>query len=212
MSGGAVRAEVFLPRARGRPGRTSPPWKRSSPPPGRRPETSRPSPFRPGPGRSPACASGCRRRRGSVSGGACRSSPCRPFSPSPIDFRGRGGSSARCRTPAGERCTRPSSAGTAGNSHACPPTWPSLPALLPGRIPDGDVLFCGDGVTPSGRCSGRRWGTARSSSPGTRGFPRVGGGNRRRADLPGRRRRRPPHGRPLLPALLGRGNRFAPVL
>ena len=30
------------------------------------------------------------------------------------------------------------------------PDMAIAPALLPGRIPDGDVLFCGDGVTPFG--------------------------------------------------------------
>jgi tRNA threonylcarbamoyladenosine biosynthesis protein TsaB len=30
------------------------------------------------------------------------------------------------------------------------PDMAIAPALLPGRIPDGDVLFCGDGVTPYG--------------------------------------------------------------
>ena len=47
------------------------------------------------------------------------------------------------------------------------------PALLPGRIPDGDVLFCGDGVAPFGALFRKALGDRAILVSGDEGFPRA---------------------------------------
>jgi hypothetical protein len=47
------------------------------------------------------------------------------------------------------------------------------PALLPGRIPDGDVLFCGDGVTPFGALFREALGGRAILVSGDEGLPRA---------------------------------------
>jgi tRNA threonylcarbamoyladenosine biosynthesis protein TsaB len=47
------------------------------------------------------------------------------------------------------------------------------PALLPGRIPDGDVLFCGDGVTPFGALFRAALGDRAILVSGDEGLPRA---------------------------------------
>ena len=47
------------------------------------------------------------------------------------------------------------------------------PVLLPGRIPDGDVLLCGDGVAPFGALFLEALGDRAIFVPGDEGFPRA---------------------------------------
>jgi tRNA threonylcarbamoyladenosine biosynthesis protein TsaB len=47
------------------------------------------------------------------------------------------------------------------------------PALLPGRIPDGDVLFCGDGVAPFGERFREAMGDRAVLVPADEGIPRA---------------------------------------
>ena len=47
------------------------------------------------------------------------------------------------------------------------------PALLPGRIPDGDVLFCGDGVAPFGALFLEALGDRATLVSGDDGLPRA---------------------------------------
>jgi tRNA threonylcarbamoyladenosine biosynthesis protein TsaB len=53
------------------------------------------------------------------------------------------------------------------------PDMAIAPALLPGRIPDGDVLFCGDGVTPFGALFREALGDRAILVPGDEGLPRA---------------------------------------
>ena len=48
------------------------------------------------------------------------------------------------------------------------------PALLPGRMPDGDVLFCGDGVAPFGELFREALGDRAILVAGDEGLPRAG--------------------------------------
>jgi hypothetical protein len=47
------------------------------------------------------------------------------------------------------------------------------PGLLPGRIPDGDVLLCGDGVTPFGTLFREALGDRAILASGDEGLPRA---------------------------------------
>ena len=83
------------------------------------------------------------------------------------------------------------------------PDMAVAPSSLPGRLPEGDILFCGDGVAPFGGLFREALGDRATLVAGDGGLaPGGGGGRPRGADLPGRRRRGPPHGRPVLPAVL----------
>jgi tRNA threonylcarbamoyladenosine biosynthesis protein TsaB len=53
------------------------------------------------------------------------------------------------------------------------PDMAIAPALLPGRIPDGDVLFCGDGVTPFGALFREALGDRAILVSGDEGHPRA---------------------------------------
>ena len=53
------------------------------------------------------------------------------------------------------------------------PDMAVAPALLPGRIPDGDVLFCGDGVTPFGALFREVLGDRALLVSGDEGLPRA---------------------------------------
>jgi len=53
------------------------------------------------------------------------------------------------------------------------PDMAIAPALLPGRIPDGDVLFCGDGVTPFGASFREALGDRAILVYGDEGLPRA---------------------------------------
>jgi len=53
------------------------------------------------------------------------------------------------------------------------PDMAIAPALLPARIPDGDVLFCGDGVTPFGALLREALGDRATLVPGDEGLPRA---------------------------------------
>ena len=53
------------------------------------------------------------------------------------------------------------------------PDMAIAPALLPGRIPDGDVLFCGDGVIPFGALFREALGDRASLVSGDEGLPRA---------------------------------------
>jgi len=53
------------------------------------------------------------------------------------------------------------------------PDMAFAPALLPGRIPDGDVLFCGDGVTPFGALFREALGDRAILVSGDEGLPRA---------------------------------------
>jgi tRNA threonylcarbamoyladenosine biosynthesis protein TsaB len=53
------------------------------------------------------------------------------------------------------------------------PDMTIAPGLLPGRIPDGDVLLCGDGVTPFGTLFREALGDRATLIPGDEGLPRA---------------------------------------
>ena len=53
------------------------------------------------------------------------------------------------------------------------PDMAIAPALLPGRIPDGDVLFCGDGVAPFGALFREALGDRATLVLGDEGHPRA---------------------------------------
>jgi tRNA threonylcarbamoyladenosine biosynthesis protein TsaB len=53
------------------------------------------------------------------------------------------------------------------------PDMAVAPALLPGRIPDGDVLFCGDGVAPFGALFREALGDRATLVSGDEGLPRA---------------------------------------
>ena len=53
------------------------------------------------------------------------------------------------------------------------PDMAIAPGLLPGRIPDGDVLFCGDGVTPFGAMFRDALGDRAILVSGDEGLPRA---------------------------------------
>lgn len=53
------------------------------------------------------------------------------------------------------------------------PDMAIAPALLPGRIPDGDVLFCGDGVPPFGALFREALGERAILVSGDEGLPRA---------------------------------------
>lgn len=53
------------------------------------------------------------------------------------------------------------------------PDMAIAPALLPGRIPDGEVLFCGDGVTPFGALFREALGDRAVLVCGDEGLPRA---------------------------------------
>lgn len=53
------------------------------------------------------------------------------------------------------------------------PDMAIAPSLLPGRIPDGDVLFCGDGVTPFGALFREALGDRAALVSGDGGLPRA---------------------------------------
>ena len=53
------------------------------------------------------------------------------------------------------------------------PDMAIAPALLPGRIPDGDVLFCGDGVAPFGALFREALGDRAIFVSGDEGLPRA---------------------------------------
>jgi tRNA threonylcarbamoyladenosine biosynthesis protein TsaB len=53
------------------------------------------------------------------------------------------------------------------------PDMAIAPALLPGRIPDGDILFCGDGVAPFGERFREALGDRAVLVSADEGFPRA---------------------------------------
>jgi tRNA threonylcarbamoyladenosine biosynthesis protein TsaB len=60
-----------------------------------------------------------------------------------------------------------------GNPVRLSPDMAIAPALLPGRIPDGDVLFCGDGVPPFGALFREALGDRAVLVFGDEGLPRA---------------------------------------
>lgn len=54
------------------------------------------------------------------------------------------------------------------------PDMAIAPGLLPGRIPDGDVLLCGDGVAPFGALLREALGSRATLISGDEGLPRAG--------------------------------------
>jgi tRNA threonylcarbamoyladenosine biosynthesis protein TsaB len=60
-----------------------------------------------------------------------------------------------------------------GNPVRLSPDMAIAPALLPGRIPDGDVLFCGDGVPPFGALFREALGGRATLVSGDEGLPRA---------------------------------------
>jgi len=61
----------------------------------------------------------------------------------------------------------------AGGLARISPDMAIAPALLPGRIPDGDVLFCGDGVAPFGALFREALGDRATLVSGDAGLPRA---------------------------------------
>ena len=61
----------------------------------------------------------------------------------------------------------------AGEPARLSPDMAIAPALLPGLIPDGDVLFCGDGVTPFGALFREALGGRAILVSGDEGLPRA---------------------------------------
>jgi len=60
-----------------------------------------------------------------------------------------------------------------GNPARLCPDMAIAPALLPGRIPDGDVLLCGDGVAPFGALFREALGDRATLVSGEEGLPRA---------------------------------------
>jgi tRNA threonylcarbamoyladenosine biosynthesis protein TsaB len=61
----------------------------------------------------------------------------------------------------------------AGKPARLSPDMAIAPALLPGRIPDGDVLFCGDGVAPFGELLREALGDRATLVSGDEGLPHA---------------------------------------